>query len=683
MERYPKISNLINTIDIENYPAYKECVKGVAEITAFDVHHIPFLWEGMLSAVLKSCNINVKYDTKQAVSNWIDAAFMWDASVYAPLAKMGFYPFPVSGDYYDFGFSRELGYLSNVTSSYMRSYIKAIALFEILRFYIKEEMPKPRYDVWGGLIKNDLSFEEKEMWEIILGGWPVHIDWNYYDLQFDGKDFTFLTYNQSLKLEKILDEKLYRNIEASGNRYSIPAYEFIVGSKTDEKGAVYSADGRVLLKCNNKDLTNFKIKDGTCIICSGVFPKDSKLNHITIPGSVVLIEENSFKNCKYLKTVDIDDEGLEVIGAYAFTDCKSLCEIKLPESITDVDEGAFFDTQIERFYVGKNVVNLSKGNEENKDTPIYSIGSESTISIDVHPDNPVFSSIEGMLYSKDQKTLYACPNGRLKNLGTDTIIVPDGTEVLFDSCLDGIKQLKKVVLPRSIKRIGKNVIYQWQKVELLLQAPQPPKIEIDNNLENTIVRVPNESIDLYRNDKNWNRIKTKCIIGLDEPLPKYSSKKEIAAISLWKNGLGNMSKYFSGEDPMPDKTRIATADSWKILPMPDKHSVIRTNIQVSVEEMDIIRKGHIPEAMEDHWFMYCDESAIRYFRSWTGVFVYEARYEKTDNGYIITTLKVNRLQEQYDETNDRRDFCLFMYLLITEAGGDGSEYFDDYLSLWQ
>ena len=52
MERYPKIAKLINNIDIKNYPAYKECVKGIAEITAFDVYYIPFIWEEMLSAVL-------------------------------------------------------------------------------------------------------------------------------------------------------------------------------------------------------------------------------------------------------------------------------------------------------------------------------------------------------------------------------------------------------------------------------------------------------------------------------------------------------------------------------------------------------------------------------------------------------------------------------------------------------
>ena len=138
---------------------------------------------------------------------------------------------------------------------------------------------------------------------------------------------------------------------------------------------------------------------------------------------MVFIEESSFDNCKNLRIVDIEGEGLEVIGAYAFSDSRSLKKINLPESVTDIDEGAFFETQIERFYVGKNVVNLSRGSFENEDLPLYSIGSESTVSIEVHPDNPVFCSIDGMLYSKDQKTLYACPGGILRDISTDKIIV--------------------------------------------------------------------------------------------------------------------------------------------------------------------------------------------------------------------------------------------------------------------
>ncbi len=157
--------------------------------------------------------------------------------------------------------------------------------------------------------------------------------------------------------------------------------------------------------------------------------------------------------------------------------------------------------------------------------------------------------------------------------------------------------------------------------------------------------------------------------------------KQTAALLMWTNGLGHMGKAFNGEDAMPEKTRTATADSWTTQPMPNEHTVIRTDIKVSSETMEIIRKGHIPEAMEDHWFMYCDDEYIRYYRSWTGVCIYEARYEKTDDGYQITSLKANRSQNQYQETNDRRDSCLFMYLLITEAGGDGSKFFDEFLAL--
>ena len=119
------------------------------------------------------------------------------------LSGAPFFPFPVSGEYYDFGFSRELGYLDGVTNPYLRRYILAIALFEILRYYVKEEMPKPLYDVWKGLIKNEHSFEERDMWQVILGNWPVQIDWNYYDLLFDGKNFAFIANKQS-RLKELL-----------------------------------------------------------------------------------------------------------------------------------------------------------------------------------------------------------------------------------------------------------------------------------------------------------------------------------------------------------------------------------------------------------------------------------------------------------------------------------------------
>lgn len=48
----------------------------------------------------------------------------------------------------------------------------------------------------------------------------------------------------------------------------------------------------------------------------------------------------------------------------------------------------------------------------------------------------------------------------------------------------------------------------------------------------------------------------------------------------------------------------------------DEMSEIAFDFRISAEAMDIIRKGHIPEAQENHWFMYCDDEYIRDYRSW-------------------------------------------------------------------
>lgn len=90
--------------------------------------------------------------------------------------------------------------------------------------------------------------------------------------------------------------------------------------------------------------------------------------------------------------------------------------------------------------------------------------------------------------------------------------------------------------------------------------------------------------------------------------------------------------------------------------------------------MQIIKYGHIPEAMEDHRFMYCDENTIRYYRSWKGICIFEARYMDCGDVYRITELKTNREPSQYGNEDNKKDAYLFMALLTEEYGGDAREY---------
>ena len=146
------------------------------------------------------------------------------------------------------------------------------------------------------------------------------------------------------------------------------------------------------------------------------------------------------------------------------------------------------------------------------------------------------------------------------------------------------------------------------------------------------------------------------------------------ALLMWKMGAGNSAKRFNGENPMPVKTKVATKDTWNTEPMPDKHTTIPMAETIPSAAMRRVRYGHIPEAMEDHWFMYCDDTTIRYYRSWTGFCIYIAKYENDGESSRITQLTVNRDPEQYSCTDDEHDVALFMALLTEEYGGDASEY---------
>ena len=146
------------------------------------------------------------------------------------------------------------------------------------------------------------------------------------------------------------------------------------------------------------------------------------------------------------------------------------------------------------------------------------------------------------------------------------------------------------------------------------------------------------------------------------------------ALMMWKMGAGNSAKRFNGENPIPQKTKVATKDSWNIEPMPEKHTTIPMDESIPSAAMHIVKHGHIPDAMEDHWFMYCDETTIRYYRSWTGFCIYVAKYEDDGKTCRITDLTVNRELEQYSCTDDKHDVALFMALLTEEYGGDASEY---------
>lgn len=84
----------------------------------------------------------------------------------------------------------------------------------------------------------------------------------------------------------------------------------------------------------------------------------TKLQSISIPASVVEIDDRAFENCRSLKTITFgggansapgrrnalmsSESQLERIGNWAFYNCHELQNLEIPEGVTEIGDGAFY-----------------------------------------------------------------------------------------------------------------------------------------------------------------------------------------------------------------------------------------------------------------------------------------------------------------------------------------------------
>lgn len=172
--------------------------------------------------------------------------------------------------------------------------------------------------------------------------------------------------------------------------------------------------------------------------------------------------------------------------------------------------------------------------------------------------------------------------------------------------------------------------------------------------------------------------------GREDYKPLRKELRSQQALMHWKLGAGHMGRAFEGMDPMPPKDRAAKAEDWQVEDMPPGSAEwVCADFWLSPDEMALLRRGHIPEAQEDHWFMFCDGERIRYFRSWTGICALEGFYRLEEGRYHVTSVRVNRQLGEFG-VNGKGPACeLFRYLVCCDAGGDGVSSWQSFIEAWE
>ena len=188
---------------------------------------------------------------------------------------------------------------------------------------------------------------------------------------------------------------------------------------------------------------------------------------LTIPGGVSQIEEGAFENCSSLKTLSISP-GVKSIGVSAFYGCTGLSgPLVLPDSLESIGPAAFSGCSglSGRLLVPGGVESIGAAaffgcsRLTGIDIPAGTASIRSNVfggcsrltEISVSPQNPHYSSKDGVLFNREMTTLLAYPAGR----PGVSYAVPDGVKSIGGSAFYGSAGLTgKLVLPDSLESIG-------------------------------------------------------------------------------------------------------------------------------------------------------------------------------------------------------------------------------------
>ena len=154
------------------------------------------------------------------------------------------------------------------------------------------------------------------------------------------------------------------------------------------------------------------------------------------------------KNGKVLLSVDetivdlVIEEGIETIGERAFCFCVGLKNVEIPESVSRIESHAFTDTGIEHIFLPQSVTFIGED--------CFS-GCSNLMSIDVAEGNLVFSSLDGVLYDRNQTTLLVHPMKKSEECYEVPLGVSSIGPCAFEGCF-----LSSVLIPKSVREVGES-----------------------------------------------------------------------------------------------------------------------------------------------------------------------------------------------------------------------------------
>ena len=214
--------------------------------------------------------------------------------------------------------------------------------------------------------------------------------------------------------------------------------------------SVTCIDNSAFLRCTN--LSEISLPDSVIRLGSGVFEDCTNLKSVRLPQNLTSIPYRFFFGCSRLKSISLPDSVTQIgEAAFGFCDLQEqvVQEIVSSDNITFIGSRAFEGNKnIYTVHIGKNVEYIQTETFNYMSTPSFHDCTNLT-SITVSPENQTYTSINGLLCSKDGRSLLYVPVGISGRLD-----VPAGIETIGGEAMHYAFSIKIVHIPKSVKKIG-------------------------------------------------------------------------------------------------------------------------------------------------------------------------------------------------------------------------------------
>ena len=223
-------------------------------------------------------------------------------------------------------------------------------------------------------------------------------------------------------------------------------------------GALFDAEGNALPAFST--LADNIVASGTCGANGGNLTwtlDDAGLLTISGAGEMYdyqmpgVMQSAPWAENSTVKSVRVE-EGVTSIGEWSFASCTAR-SISLPSTLTKIAGHVFIGSNIEMITIPASVESIG----------LNALGGcYSLQQINVAQDNAAYASVDGVLFDKAMTTIVCYPAGR-----SGPYTVPEGVTKLYYSFFD-CRQLTSVVLPSSLKEIGKASFYWCTSLESIV-----------------------------------------------------------------------------------------------------------------------------------------------------------------------------------------------------------------------